>query len=261
MRPLITLFSILLITSQAYSWQNEVNVGKPGPYRNKKGVELKYSLSWNGLLKSGEFKVKFEENKGKSKPVKITSTGNTTGFAYQVYPYSFSSESYYNGKTLRPISYYLWERNKDEVKSADGKFRKNRVKVKEFTKTHAGKEYTEKRTFSYKNLLDIYTSILYVGSLPLKNGDSVNVVMNPVFKPYYAKIKVLGREKHRGKQCIKLDLKLSKIDPDTLKLKSYKKVTSATMWITDDEQRIMTELRSKVFIGDVRATLKKTKLL
>jgi hypothetical protein len=38
-------------------------------------------------------------------------------------------------------------------------------------------------------------------------------------------------------------------------LKSYNKLKKATLWISDDADRIMIELRSEVFIGDVRAVL------
>ena len=71
----------------------------------------------------------------------------------------------------------------------------------------------------------------------------------------FSEITVLGREKHNGRACIKLDVKLQKIDKDTMHLKSYKKLKKATLWISDDADRIMVELRSEVFIGDVRAVL------
>jgi len=68
-------------------------------------------------------------------------------------------------------------------------------------------------------------------------------------------VTVLGREKHLGHNCIKLDFKMSKIRHD-FTLKNYDKMKSATMWITDNSDRVMVELRSEVFIGDVRVTLK-----
>ncbi len=40
-------------------------------------------------------------------------------------------------------------------------------------------------------------------------------------------------------------------------LKIYTKLKKTTLWISDDVDRIMVELRTQVFIGDVRAVLKK----
>jgi hypothetical protein len=40
-----------------------------------------------------------------------------------------------------------------------------------------------------------------------------------------------------------------------LSLKPYKKMKTATLWITDDEDRVPLELRVAAFIGDVRMTL------
>jgi len=104
-------------------------------------------------------------------------------------------------------------------------------------------------------MYDLYSSILYIGSQPLANNDKINLVIYPFDEPYLAMVSVLGRERHKGHNCIKLDLKMKKIRSD-LSLKEYEKMKSTTMWITDNTDRVMVELRSEVFIGDVRATLK-----
>lgn len=36
----------------------------------------------------------------------------------------------------------------------------------------------------------------------------------------------------------------------------YKKMTTTHLWLSDDTRRIPLEIRSEVFIGDVRVTLK-----
>ena len=42
-----------------------------------------------------------------------------------------------------------------------------------------------------------------------------------------------------------------------MELKEYKKLKRATMWISDDEERLPVELRTEVFVGDVRSVLTK----
>jgi len=190
--------------------------------------------------------------------VKLECSGYTSGLARKVFPYDFFLKSKYKGSTLAPLQYEIWEKNKDESKQLYGKFKGNTVNVSEITTIHdTKKQIKSKETFTYPQLFDLYTSILYIGSQPLNNGDEINVILYPFDKPYFARVKVLGREKHQGHNCIKLDLKLNKVKSD-LTLKQYDKFKKAEMWITDNPDRIMVELRSEVFIGDVRATLKKS---
>ena len=57
------------------------------------------------------------------------------------------------------------------------------------------------------------------------------------------------------KILIIINLKLNKIDEKTMKLKSYKKMKTTTMWLSDDQERLPMEFRVDAFIGDVRAVL------
>lgn len=51
---------------------------------------------------------------------------------------------------------------------------------------------------------------------------------------------------------------MQKIDRRSLKLKAYKKLKSdATLWLSDDADRVPIEFRAAVFIGDIRAVLVK----
>ena len=57
-----------------------------------------------------------------------------------------------------------------------------------------------------------------------------------------------------------MSIALQKIDDD-MSLKHYKKLKSATLWISDDTWRIPVEIRAKVFVGDVRVLLTKHEAL
>jgi len=256
---LVAVFYMLGLTfvhADSKSWQKSLSNAPAGPYKAKKKCKLNYVLSWNGTINSGKCSVEFDRNSGSSKTVSVKSSGKSSGLARAIFPYDFKIESKYRGNTLRPVSYHIWEKTKSETKNLDGYFNGNKVTSKEKSIPHdTKKEKYSTRDFQYNNLLDLYSSILYVGSQPLNKGDQVDMVIYPFDKPYLAKVKVLGREKHQGHDCIKLDLKMSKIRSD-LTLKNYDKMKSATMWITDNSDRVMVELRSEIFIGDVRATLK-----
>ena len=80
------------------------------------------------------------------------------------------------------------------------------------------------------------------------------MVLHPFASAYLARVKVLRRESHRGLNCLKMDLKLNKIGQEG-KLLEYDKMKKATLWLSDDNERLPIEIRSEVFIGDVRAIL------
>ena len=80
----------------------------------------------------------------------------------------------------------------------------------------------------------------------------------PFKSPYFLKVKVEAKEKHAGKDAIRLSFAMQKIQFDTHELVAYKKLKKpVTLWLSDDTDRIPLELRASVYIGDVRAVLAK----
>ena len=77
----------------------------------------------------------------------------------------------------------------------------------------------------------------------------------PFKTPYLCRVTHLGNEVRSARRTVKYDLKLQKIDKETLELKTYDKLKSFVIWVSDDAERIPLEFRSKVFVGDVRAVL------
>lgn len=69
--------------------------------------------------------------------------------------------------------------------------------------------------------------------MSLQNGETVVMPFLPVAIPYLVKIKVLGREKHMGRKCIKLTIGLQKSDVE-MSLKHYKKLKITTAWLSAD---------------------------
>lgn len=81
-------------------------------------------------------------------------------------------------------------------------------------------------------------------------------VIHPFGNPYLLRVRVLGREVHKGRNAIRLSVGMQKIDRKTQELQPYKKLKQdATLWLSDDAARIPIEFRAAIFIGDVRATL------
>lgn len=103
---------------------------------------------------------------------------------------------------------------------------------------------------------DLFSAMLFVRSQKLEKGDNITLVAQPFATPYLIRIHVVDHVLHKQQPAIHLRLAMNKINRDTLQLDPYKKMNrEASLWLSNDKQRIPLELRASVFIGDVRATL------
>lgn len=242
-------------------WMGEVTKAVPGKFQDVPPCELSYNLSWNGLIKAGEAKLKLGL-RDPEKPNHLLGIceGESAGFAKRLWFYKNLFRSQVDSESLRPIYFEATETEKKEKVTTKAIFRDGVVTSTERVEERSsGSAETKERTFAYEHAHDLLSSVLYLRSHPLNDGDQINLVIHPFKSAYFAKFRVLGRETFEsamGKQkAIKLDIKLFKIDRDDLELKSYDKFKEATIWISEDVYRMPLEIRSKVFIGSVRATL------
>lgn len=256
------LHSVLLslaLALPAAAWQKEVNTGDPGPHLKIRPVSLTYEMSWNGALNSGRINLIFgRADKRFPNSFIAQGFGQSSGVASKVFPFKFEYTSFLRRDDYTPTMFVAKERDNKETKDTTNRFGKTTTSV-EVTTPHGkgAAASTDRETFTYDDhtVYDLLSSILHIRSLPLTNGDEVVMLMHPFNSPYLARIKVVGREVHNGRKSIKLDLKLNKIDDRTMKLKTYKKMKTTTMWVSDDVERLPIELRVDAFIGDVRAVL------
>ncbi|MGJ8694793.1 MAG: DUF3108 domain-containing protein [Verrucomicrobiaceae bacterium] len=251
---------LLLCALPAFAWQKEVNIPGDGALRKIQPTHLSYELSWDGKLKAGTMDVIFGKKDPKyPKHFIAQGYGGSTGWAHALFPFQFNYIGFLNPKTLRPIMFVGSEKERDKLTKQQYRFTSKNVSGSE-TKTKNGQSNTVRETFDYPNSLDLFSGLLQIRSLPLNNGEKIVMPFHPVASPYLARVKVLGRETHLGRKCIKLDISMEKIGDD-MKLKEYKKLKSATVWLSDDVHRIPIEISAKVYVGSVRVILTKQELL
>jgi hypothetical protein len=84
------------------------------------------------------------------------------------------------------------------------------------------------------------------------------VVVYPGTNAYLATITVLGRDKISVRagtyNAIKLDLQLSRVGKH-LDLEPHRKFRRATIWVSDDTNRILLRIEAQIFVGTVFAEL------
>jgi len=261
---LVALASLTIVSAQTQPWMKTVNSQELGPYRNLKPIALTFSLSWKGLLRAGKTTFEFGRPDPKSKHNLIGKAyGGSTGWARSLYPYKHNFYGVMSKYTWKPKYFKAWEDDGDETKTTIVTYGNNKAYSTETTRNkETGKVVgtPKKHRYEFNPLYDFMSAMMYFRSQELKKGDVHRVVIHPGNYPYLVTGTVTGYDKHKGYQCAKLDLKLEKINRD-MTLKKYDKMKKATFWISLDKDRIPVELRTKIFIGDVRATMIEKKYL
>jgi len=258
MRFLIPLSLSLACALGAPAWEAELSPARPGSHPAITPCTLEFTLSWNGMLKAGVLTMDFAP-RGEKKPGSfvIKSSASSQGAAAALFPYKHNYWSEISPATLASRYFQATEEDSGEKVVTTNRFSPSKVDVKESSTDLKSKSVgTESFTFPYGSARDLFSAILYIRSQKLAPGEEHTLLLLPFKTPYLLKVRVEAREKHLGRDALRLSFALRKIDRTTLGLGTYKKLRKpVTVWLSDDADRIPIELRASVYIGDVRAVL------
>ena len=242
----------------APAWKAELSPVKPGHHPAIVSSTLDFSLSWKGMVKAGQLRMEFAP-KGVKKPgVFVTKcSASSLGAAATLFPYSHSYWSEIHPTTLSSRYFHATEDDDKENVVTTNRYSAGSVSVSEITTvTKTGAVNTDTFSFPFGSARDLFSAILYVRSQKLDPGEEHTLLLMPFRTPYLLKVKVEAKEKHLGRDTLRISFSLSKIDRTTHALVPYKKLKKpVTLWLSDDADRIPIELRASVYIGDVRAVL------
>jgi hypothetical protein len=246
------------------SWKGELTSPELGPFAKLAPTQLDLQVSWKGMINSGNFRMEFSPRDAKkADSYVIRSSASSSGPAAALFPYRSNFWSELNPTTLRPRFFHAVEADKKEHVDTTVRHFPGRVEIREISKNlKNGTSQQKERTFSFTPIFDAFSAMLHIRSQKLDDGDNITLAICPFDSPYLLRVKVLAHEVHNGRDAIRLSLGMRKIDRKTFELLPYKKLKKdATLWLSDDADRIPIELRAAVFIGDVRATLTNHKKL
>jgi hypothetical protein len=95
-------------------------------------------------------------------------------------------------------------------------------------------------------------------SQPLRDRSVYRIMVYPATNAYLATVSVVGHEKisvHAGAyNAIKLDLELKRLGKH-LELEPHRKFRRATIWVSDDAERLLLRIEAQIFVGTVWAEL------
>jgi hypothetical protein len=254
-RILHAIFAFLAFCSSslAENWQASLSKDPAGNFPQLRPLRASYRFGWSGLTAAtGDVHfTKPSENK-----FQLDGTGRTIGLVRALWKLDVNYQAVAIAETLRPIETQQTESYRSKKIVTHLTFTNNGVTRARTEGKDAGEAKT--RQFNFPNLFDLFSAMLYVRSQPLRDRSVYRVVAYPATNAYLATVTVIGREKilvHAGGyNAIKLDLQLKRIGKH-LQLEPHRKFRRATIWVSDDAERLLLRIEAQVFVGTVFAEL------
>ena len=240
--------------SVAANWQSTLTKDPPGNFPELRPLHATYRFGWSGLTAAtGE--VHF--TRASEDRFQLDGTGRTIGFVRALWKLDVNYRAFAHAKTLRPVETLQTEDYRSKKIATHLTFTNNGVSCAR-TEGQGGSAGTKTREFRFPNLFDLHSAMLYLRSQPLSDRSTYRVVVYPATSAYLATVTTLGREKISVRagtySAIKLDLQLNRIGKK-LDLQPHRKFRRATIWISDDADRILLRIEAQVFVGTVFAEL------
>jgi Protein of unknown function (DUF3108) len=249
----VLLIKLCATTYAAPSWEATLTKDPPGNFSEPRAVQTTYHFGWSGLT-AGKGDVHFSKVGGKR--FQLEATGGTTGFVRALWKLDATYRGFANAETLRPM----------ESKQVEAYRRKKITTELSFTDSGVNRMRTEDskssptkpRPFNFPGLFDLHSAMLYLRSQPLSDHSVYRIVIYPATSAYLTTVTVLDRERvtvHAGSyNAIKLDIQVKRLGKN-LELEPHRKFRRATIWISDDQDRIPLRIDAQIFVGTVFAEL------
>ena len=256
-RNVANIFSLLLLFASAAlgaRWEATVTASSPPSFPGPRSMHAKYGFGWSGFPGAA---ADVRLTKASGDRLQLDGTIHTTGLVRALWKFDATHTSRVDAGTLHPLEMKQIEnvRNKKIVTSLS--FDSSGVTSRE-TETPSKSVGPKIRRFDSSNLFDLYSALLYLRSQPLQDRSIQRIVVYPATSAYLATVTVLGRERLTGPSgaynAIKLDLQLSKIGKNR-ELEPHRKFRRATVWLSDDPDRLLLRIEAQVFVGTVFAEL------
>jgi hypothetical protein len=211
---------------------------------------LEFELSYTGITAG----YAVQEVKQNGSEIQITSTARSADWLRFFFPVNDRIESHLTpgGSALHIGQPRLYVEKKHEGKTiTDREGRFDRQKMEVLTIDHRNKR--EKVLPITKRTHDFLSSFYYFRTIPLQVGTSYFIDIYDCNRIWNTEVKVLRREElvtPLGR------FKTIMIQPLLKSEGIFARTGDMFIWLTDDERRIPVQMKSKVIVGSITATLK-----
>ena len=257
LRPTQYVITILLAFctgSLAANWQATLSKDPPGSFPELRPLNASYRFGWSGFT-AATGDVRFTKPSGDK--FQFDGMGRTIGLVRALWRLDVNHRAVANAETLHPIETQQTENYRSKEIVTNLTFTNSGV-TRARTEGEGSAAGTKTRQFSFPNLFDLHSAALYLRSQPLRDRSVYRIVVYPTTNAYLATVTVVGREKISIRagiyKAIKLDLKLKRINK-RLELEPHRKFHGATIWVSDDTERLLLRIEAQIFVGTVFAEL------
>ncbi len=246
----ITIVLAFCTGSLAGDWQATLSKEPAGNFPELRPLRASYRFGWSGVTAAtGE--VHF--TKPSNDKFQLEGTGRTVGLVRALWKLDVNYRAVANAETLAPIESQQTENYRSKQIVTHLTFTDSGV-TRGRTEGRGSATETKTKQFVFSNLFDLHSAALYLRSQTLKQGTLYRLVVYPATTAYLATVTVVGREKISVRagnyNAIKLDLQLKRIGKN-LELEPHRKFRRATIWVSDDAERIILRIDAQVFVGTV----------
>jgi hypothetical protein len=244
----------LCSSSLAADWQSTLTREPPGNFPQLQPLRASYRFGWSGLTAAtGEihFTTPSEDK------FQLDGTGQTIGLVRALWKLDANYHAVANSRTLRPSETQQTESYRKKKLVTRLTFTNSGV-TRARTESRGDSTGTKTRQFDFPDLFDLHSAMLYLRSQPLKDRSVHRVVVYAATNAYRATVTVIGREEISVRagtyKAIKIDLRLNRVGKHR-ELEPHRKFRRATIWVSDDGDRILLRIEAHIFIGTVFAEL------
>jgi Protein of unknown function (DUF3108) len=250
----ITILIAFWTGSLAADWQATLSKEPAGSFPELRPLRASYRFGWSGVTAAtGEIHF----TKPSDDRFQLDGTGRTTGFVRALWKLEVTQRAIANSKTLTPIETQQSESYRSKKIATHLTFTNSGV-TRTRTEGQGSNAETKSKQFIFPNLFDLHSAALYLRSQPLKKGSVYRLAVYPATNAYLTTVTVIGREKISVRagtyNAIKLDLQLKRIGKH-FELEPHKKFRRATIWVSDDAERLILRIEAQIFVGTVFAEL------
>jgi hypothetical protein len=239
-------------TRGATDWTSTLTHDPRGNFPDLRPGHATYVYGWSGIT-AGTSEVSFRRSEQQT--FILEGKGRSVGLARILWRFDLSYRSVANAQTLRPLETHQVETARGKRIETNLKFSNEGVNSRRLEGNRATPTVKE---FALENLNDLQSVFLYLRSQPLRDHSVYRVAVYPANSAYVATVTVLGREHLRVRSgnynAIKMDLKLQRVNKKN-ELEPHRKFKRATIWLSDDNDRVLLRIESQIFVGVVTAEL------
>ncbi|PYL06728.1 MAG: hypothetical protein DME34_08345 [Verrucomicrobia bacterium] len=252
---LITL-GFLSLKAHAANWQASLSKDPPGDFPEPRPLRANYVFGWSGIT-AATAEVHFTQP-GEDR-FQLEGTGRTVGLVRALWRLDLNYRAIADANTLRPVEVnqvesYRWKKLTTHLTFTSSGVRRVRT---DSQATSPGSNTP--KDFNFSNLYDLHAAMLYLRSQPLHDRSVYRIAVYPATSAYLATVSVVGREKISVRagsyNAIKCDLRLNRIGKN-LELQPHRKFRRASIWVSDDSDRVLLRAEAQIFVGSVFAELR-----